>query len=56
MLSSARRRNNEALAREAWALSWTVTPHVDKRHRNAVTPRVIVMGAPGFDPDPEEIE
>lgn len=50
-----RRRNNHSLAVRAWELEWTLTPHVSRRDRSKVRAQRILWGAPGYDPDEDEI-
>lgn len=50
-----RRRNNLALAREAWKMEWLLAPHLSRRDRSKARAQRILWGAPGYDPDEDEM-
>lgn len=50
-----RRENNRMLRTIAWCLHVMVSPHVARNSRSSITPRRLVYGAPGYDPDVEDM-
>lgn len=54
-LYAERKRRNYALAQKSWEISWLMSPHVASKHSSKIAPKRILMTAPGYDPDEEEL-
>lgn len=55
-LYAERKRRNYALTQKAWEISWLMSPHVPSKHSSKIAPKRILMSAPGYDPDEEELK
>lgn len=55
MFRGERWRWNRELIKWSWIISWLVSPHVRKQDQSKTEARRVVMSAPGYDPDEEDL-